>query len=223
MGKKIFISYKYADNDVLHLARCGFTRTTVRDYVDEIQDTLDESDHINKGENDGEDMGSLADSTISSKLGDKIYDSTVTIILISKNMKEAYIPEEDQWIPWEISYSLKEQSRNGQKSKTNAIIAVILPDSENRYDYYIIPNTNCNCTHYKTDQLFEIIRNNMFNLKNPDSYECEGTIVYTGNHSYIYNVRWDEFISDMDIHIEHALTRFRNRENYNIQKKIKVL
>lgn len=76
----------------------GSFYTAARDYVDEIQGLLAEEDHIYKGENDGESMESLAESTIGSKLGDKIFDSTITIVLISRGMRENK-PDKDQWIP----------------------------------------------------------------------------------------------------------------------------
>lgn len=82
-------------------------------------------------------MSVLEDTTIQSILGDKIYDSTITLVLISPNMKDPNLPETEQWIPWEISYSLREQSRNGRTSKTNAVMAIVLPDANGRYDYYI--------------------------------------------------------------------------------------
>lgn len=222
MGKKIFISYKYSDNLVQPLDRTPFwEQTTARDYVDEIQDRLDESDHINKGERDNEDMSDLANPTIGSKLGDKIFDSTVTIVLISKGMKEIGVPEKKQWIPWEISYSLQEQSRQGQKSKTNSILAVVLPDENGSYEYFITQNTQCGSRTLHTDFLFQILRDNMFNKKDPETKNCNGTLIYYGYSSYINSVKWVDFINNIDNNIGIALEIWRNRNEYNIVKRLK--
>ncbi len=222
MGKKIFISYKYGDNLVQKLPEVPVhIQTTARHYVDNIQEMIEEEDHINKGENDGEDMSSLEDTTIGSKLGDKIFDSTVTIVLISKGMKTNE-PEKKQWIPWEISYSLREQSRKQQKSKTNAILAVVLPDNYGNYDYFITENKECNSQTLKTSFLFEILRANMFNIKNPETNECNGNIIYSGYSSYIHSVKWEDFKRDgLDKYINIALEIYKNRDNYYIRKNLK--
>jgi hypothetical protein len=221
MGKKIFVSYKYADKLVRQFQGSSvWSPTRVRDYVDILQSKIDHSDHIYKGEDDGEDMSTLADSTIGSKLGDKIFDSSVTIVFISKGMKENNKPEKDQWIPWEISYSLREQSRQYGNSKTNAVLAVVLPDENGSYEYFMEYNSVCNSTTFKTDRLFSILRENMFNKKNPETYTCNGSTIYTGYFSYIYTVKWDDFINNINQYIEISLTIWRNRNDYNIKKSV---
>jgi hypothetical protein len=217
MGKKIFTSYKYADSNVRALT--GIYPTTVRDYVDILQDKIDKTDHINKGEDDGEDMSTLADSTIASKLGDKIFDSTVTIVFISKGMKDN-TPEKDQWIPWEISYSLREQSRQDKNSKTNAVLGVVLPDNTGTYDWYYRDNPACNSVTHFTNQLFTILRENMFNIKNPQTRTCSGTTILEGECSYIKTVKWDNFIENINWYIEKALEIWRVRDQYNIRKNV---
>lgn len=217
MGKKIFTSYKYADSNVRAIQ--GTHPTTVRDYVDILQSKIDSSDHINKGEDDGEDMSTLADSTIASKLGDKIFDSTVTIVFISKGMKEN-TPETDQWIPWEISYSLREQSRQGVNSKTNAMLGVVIPDQLGTYDWYYRHNPDCNSITHFTGQLFAILKENMFNIKNPQTRVCNGTTITEGEASYIKTVKWDDFTGSINWYIEKALEIWRVRDQYNIRKTV---
>lgn len=217
MGKKVFVSYKYADTNVLALP--GIFSTKVRDYVNVIQDAIDSNDHLYMGEDDGEDLGTLADSTIGSKLGDKIYGSTVTIILISKGMKEN-IPDKDQWIPWEVSYSLREQSRNGIRSKTNALLAVVLPDNYGNYDYFMRYNPACDSTTYMTGTLFDILSANMFNRKKSDTRICNGTTIHEGYFSYIYCVKWENFKRNINHYINISLEIWSKRDEYEIRKSV---
>lgn len=111
MAKKIFISYKHSDDSVQSLSGATYYNTTkVRDYVNIIQNDFERTgDHIYKGENNNESLANFKDDAIRSKLSDKIYDSSITIVLISPNMVNIGL-QKDQWIPWEIAYSLRKKN-----------------------------------------------------------------------------------------------------------------
>lgn len=228
MGRKVFVSYKYGDNQVQDLNvyedSLWFGRqkvqTKARHYVDELAEILDNEDHIYKGEDDGESLAGFSDETIASKLRDKIYDSSITIVLVSKGMK-TYEAEKDQWIPWEISYSLKEYTRNGRISLSNGILAVVLPDEWGSYEYYITRDSDCDCRTLKTSFLFQILKANMFNIKEPNRRLCNGSYVYTGDSSYIQSVKWEDFRSNPNYYLNKAIKLRDNKEDYNITKTVK--
>jgi hypothetical protein len=228
MGRKVFVSYKYGDTHVkdLHIIDnrsmgLRYVQTTVRHYVDRLADILEAGDHIYKGEDDGQSLADFSDEYIASSLRDKIYDSSITIVLISKGMKELWTPEKDQWIPWEISYSLKEYTRNGHTSLSNGIIAVVLPDENGSYEYYITQDTVCDCRSINTPFLFQILRNNMFNHKYPTTRICsDGSTIYYGDSSYVQSVKWDDFKYNPNYYLNKAIELRDAKENYNITKSI---
>lgn len=62
----------------------------------------------------------------------------MTVVFISPNMRESDKADRDQWIPWEISYSLKEISRKTKTGKnvtrrSKTMVAVVLPDRNGSY------------------------------------------------------------------------------------------
>lgn len=142
MAQKVFVSYKYADSQVAYLGKCnGYwilnLQTTVRNYVTYFQTCATQQGIIiNKGEPEGLDLSSLSDSVICQKLYNRIYDSTVTVVFISPNMYDFSKPEFLQWIPREISYSLKDMSRSDRTSYSNSLVFVVLPDIRGSYTYY---------------------------------------------------------------------------------------
>lgn len=210
MGKKIFVSYKYADSDVYKITNDYFKMDTVRDYVDRLENIIGRDD-IYKGEHAGEDQSKFKNGTIWEHLKSKIFDSSITIVLISKNMKDFYYSEEEQWIYQEISYSLKELTRtsnNGKKenkSLSNAIICVVIPDRTGNYNYYI--NNTYFYKLYNDNITFNIIARNRSNKK------------YVFNEDYIVTTTWSNFIADYNKYINLAIDKQKRINEFNITKE----
>ncbi len=232
MGYKIFVSYKYSDDSVyplvnpLKMFSLSSDRSTVRDYVDKLESYFDHTSNIYKGESDNEDLSYLPDNAIWEKLKNRIYDSSVTIVMISPNMKEPYRSERSQWIPWEVAYSLRETTRGDRTSHSNAVLAVILPDRNHQYNYYVEPFSYqradgpwCN----GEDPVFSIIRKNMNNRWSFNNSFFEGHGMYmpsTNDESYIPSVTWDDFVRQPMRYIECAVRHKDNILNYNISKEV---
>lgn len=228
MGYKIFVSYKFNDATVYPLKSYYEElnhSTTARSYVDELEKLFDKSNDIYKGESDGEDLSYLSEDEIWERLKDRIFDSSVTIVLISLNMKVPYVTESSQWIPWEISFSLKETTRNDKTSHSNAILGIILPDKNNEYFYMknFCGNYYCNthCIEYNSQKLFSIINKNLWNKLNPQKVMCDrfGS-ASVGDCSYITMATWDEFNQKPFVYINEAVRRKENIVDYNICKDV---
>lgn len=239
-GHRIFISYKYYDTNVYQkiehrLFNENLKRSllTPRDYVDVLSEYLDNhSPHYCKAEDDNNDLSQLSDDAIWEILKDKIYDSTMTIVIISPNMKEANKKDREQWIPWEIKYSLDNNTRHNSagneiSSHTNAMLAIVLPDKDNSYSYYFENKKCCNngCRLNKTNTLFNILRRNTFNKKkNEMQYNCFiGDTIYKGDaHSYIPFVKWCDVDSKdkLEKAIEHSYEIQSKKEQYDISHEI---
>lgn len=100
---KIFVSYKYSDG---------------RQLKDKIMKLLGDQGHIYKGERGWKELN-VADNTIKEYLKDMIFDSSVTIVVISPKVRQS------EWVDWEIRYSLTTTRRKGIRSKRNGLLCVI--------------------------------------------------------------------------------------------------
>ncbi|MDR0613448.1 MAG: TIR domain-containing protein [Dysgonamonadaceae bacterium] len=106
MAHKTFISYKYSEAQQLR---------------DDIIEALGDDATYYTGEtSDSPDLSDTSTGNIKRVLSDMIYQTSVTIVIISPNMIQS------QWIDWEIEYSLKEINRANRNSKTNGIVGVIM-------------------------------------------------------------------------------------------------
>lgn len=225
MGRNVFVSYKYADSNVAPLGHNinYYHSTTARDYVDEIAQLLTKEGHKCYAEGPDEDLSYLSDDQIYEKLKNKMFPTSCTIVLISPGMKERYKAERNQWIPWEISYSLRETTRSGYTSRQNAILAVVLPDMNGNYEYALEPKYCCSktCIKHHTDRLFAILRKNMFNKKNGMREQCNvGDTLWFGECSYIPMIKWCDFKSRITSSIERAEAIKDNAAAYDIHVEI---
>lgn len=231
MAHKIFVSYKHGDNEVdQNLDDKYWTEgeyeATGRGYVNHIEELVGK-DHIYKGESDNESLEGKTNEQIWEHLKPKVHDSSVTLVVISRGMKEVSKSEDQQWIAQEIRYSLWEVERGGKTSTTNALLGVVLPDRNGTYDY-IWGKSSCeHCKHirmFKRSFLFNILHKNVFNKKDDGGSKCNGLLcgstIYDGDHSYLHLVNYDEFKLNPTTYIEKALEIQGKKEEYEIEKSI---
>lgn len=228
MARKVFVSYKYADEKVAKLQDCYYevvngqwmwnTRLTrARDFVDKLQERIGR-DNINLGEKDGESLADFSDEHIETALKSKIRQSSITIVLVSKGMK-TYDNENDQWIPWEVSYSLRTIPSGGNTKQMNAILGVVLPDETGKYDWYYSSNEYCNCVTHYTGKLFKILKDNTFNILNKEFRECEGSKIYVNDQpSFFKTIKWEKFMNgdNYNKYIEEAISIKDNKAAYDV-------
>ena len=106
----------------------------------------------------------------------------------------------------------------------DAMLAVVLPDENGSYSYYLETRTCCdsNCTTHHTNKLFTIIRKNKFNrVKNAENRTCDNKeTIWTGTCSYIEAVKWIDFISNYQKYVDKAVDRQDNIDEYDICKEV---
>lgn len=233
MARKIFVSYKYKDEKVTKLQdyffeevdgimKFNYRNTRVRDYVDLLQNKIGK-EHINLGEKDGESMDDFLDEEIETELKKRIRQCSVTIVLISKGMGLSNKTQKEQWIPWEISYSLSTVPTGGNTKQMNAVLGVVLPDELGTYDWYYTHNPNCGSITHHTNLLFKILSSNMFNLWEKETRECKGSIINISNEpSFIKTVKWNDFMNgdDYNFYIDKAVEIKDNKDDYDYKIRL---
>lgn len=201
MAHKTFISYKYSDAKGLR---------------NRIIESLGSDATYYRGE-DGysDDLSSLKAETIKGRLKDMLFDTTVTIVIVSPEMLQS------NWIDWEIEYSLREYERNGTTSHTNGVVGVVMNDWTGGTGWIKTNHNNadgCSSVSYNESKLFNIINKNRFN-QTPKKYACESCrTVNSLNGSYIALVGQDDFLADPTRYIENAYDKSQKLWNYDLWK-----
>jgi hypothetical protein len=226
MARKVFVSYKHGDTQVAQLPYPLNVNGTCRDYVDTTIQLL-AGVEIYKGEDADSDLSQFKNETIRTHLKEKIRDSSITVVLISKGMKEIGIAEKDQWIPWEVQYSLTRTAYGEKRSGRNGMLAVIIPEADGTYNHYFEYSgcAHCGTRTHKTNDLFEILRNNTFNKHQPVQQVCSssahGSMYHVGDtHSYIHQVEWGKFINNPSYYLDIAERLKGNSDDYKLQRRV---
>ena len=192
MAHKTFISYKYSE---------------ARNLRNSIIDALGDDAIYYQGETSiSPDLSDTSTENIKRNLTDMMYDTSVTIVIISPNMKNS------NWIDWEIEYSLKNITRKGRTSHTNGVVGVIMKFNGG-YSWLKTTSTNgdgCTSSSYDESKVYSIINNNRFNQK-PKKYSCDTCkTVNALTGSYIAYVEEETFLSDPQKYIDNAYDKSEN-------------
>ncbi len=202
MAHKTFISYKYSE---------------ARDLRDKIIDSLGDDASFYQGEtSESPDLTDTSTEYIKEKLKEMMYDTSVTIVIISPHIKDS------QWIDWEIEYCLKNITRKNRISHTNGIVGVIMK-VDGGYGWFKYTTTNldgCSVSGYYNSKVYDIINNNRYNQK-PKIYSCDQCkCVNALTGSYIAFVEEDEFLSNPQKYINNAYEKSENDANgYDLTKQ----
>ena len=201
MARKTFISYKYSE---------------AQDLRDEILEALGDDATYYQGETaDSPDLTDSSTENIKKNLTDMMYDTSVTIVVISPNLKDS------KWIDWEIEYSLKEITRENRTSRTNGIVGVI-QKVNGGYGWLVsneTKNDGCSVRTIDSSKLYKIINENRYNLQGDNKYACENCKTYSQLlGSYISLIEEEDFLSNPQKYIDNAYSKSEDIENYEISK-----
>lgn len=202
MAHKTFISYKYSEAQELR---------------DNIIDALGEDATYYKGEtSESPDLTDTSTENIKKNLKDMMYDTSVTIVIISPHMKES------QWIDWEIEYCLKDITRKDRTSHTNGVVGVIMKvnGSYDWFKYSYTSDDGCTISNYRDEKVYDIINKNRYN-QNPKKYICDiCKSVSTLTGSYISFIEEETFLDDPNKYIDNAYDKSENdASGYDLTKK----
>ena len=192
MAYKTFISYKYSES-------C--------DLRDKIIKALGEDAMYYQGEtSDSPDLSNTTTQNIRKVLSDMMYNTSVTIVIISPQMIES------KWIDWEIEYCLKNITRKDRTSHTNGVVAVIkkIDGGYSWFKHHKKEADGCTSIYYSEDLVYSIIKNNRYN-QNPKKYSCpicKSVDPLTG--SYIAYVTEDDFLNDPQRYLDNAYDKSEN-------------
>ncbi|WP_261058828.1 TIR domain-containing protein [Streptococcus mitis] len=202
MAYKTFISYKYDESQALRDAIIEKLGNDAIYYCGETSISPNLTD--------------LKTYSIKEKLKDMIYNTSITIVILSPKMSKS------KWIEWEIEYSLKEIKRGNKYSRTNGVVAII-SKVDGSYDWFKHFSYNHHrkpVINFDMEKTFKLISNNHFN-SNPPIWHCSKCKTYDSMYgSYISFIEEDNFLNNINYYLDNAYEKSRNRiSDYTLIRK----
>lgn len=192
MAHKTFISYKYSDS---------------RELRDKIIRAMGDDAKFYNGENQfSDDLSGESANKIKEYLKNMIWSTSVTIVIISPNVKKS------KWVEWEIDYSLRNVTRADRISRPNGIVIVVANDGWNgtrwAYDYN---------WKLKPSVLFDKLNNLLHSRKAymPFDYGFYGWETH-GDNSYAITVDENTFLSNPNYYVNKAYIKAQHCNYYNL-------
>ncbi|WP_270465282.1 TIR domain-containing protein [Fusobacterium polymorphum] len=201
MVHKTFISYKHSEAQKIR---------------DDIIKALGKDAVYYRGEtSNSPDLSDTSTENIKKALTDMMFDTSVTIVVISPNMTES------NWIDWEIEYCLKNINRKDRISHINGVVGVIMKYNGG-YEWFKKKkrkDDGCIISSYDENKVYDIINKNRYN-QNPKKYSCDVCkTVDSLTGSYIAYVEEETFLSNPNKYINNAYDKSEdNAAGYNITK-----
>ena len=199
MAHKTFISYKHSEAQKIR---------------DDIIKALGKDAVYYRGEtSNSPDLSDTSTENIKKALTDMMFDTSVTIVVISPNMTES------NWIDWEIEYCLKNINRKDRISHINGVVGVIMKYNGG-YEWFKKKkrkDDGCIISSYDENKVYDIINKNRYNQKKYSCDVCKTVDSLTG--SYIAYVEEETFLSNPNKYINNAYDKSEdNAAGYNITK-----
>lgn len=201
MAHKTFISYKHSEAQKIR---------------DDIIKALGKDAVYYRGEtSNSPDLSDTSTENIKKALTDMMFDTSVTIVVISPNMTES------NWIDWEIEYCLKNINRKDRISHINGVVGVIMKYNGG-YEWFKKKkrkDDGCIISSYDENKVYDIINKNRYN-QNPKKYSCDVCKTLDSlTGSYIAYVEEETFLSNPNKYINNAYDKSEgNAAGYNITK-----
>lgn len=201
MAHKTFISYKHSEAQKIR---------------DDIIKALGKDAVYYRGEtSNSPDLSDTSTENIKKALTDMMFDTSVTIVVISPNMTES------NWIDWEIEYCLKNINRKDRISHINGVVGVIMKYNGG-YEWFKKKkrkDDGCIISSYDENKVYDIINKNRYN-QNSKKYSCDVCkTVDSLTGSYIAYVEEETFLSNPNKYINNAYDKSEdNAAGYNITK-----